>query len=108
MVKVLVKNFRPKIESFTAISLNLFIFLNLIQKDFNFTNEPHQSLLLEIIETFSNNLKIQESLLKLIESSLHLTVSQKNNNGLLDLKLLQKFIYIFIVNTVLRNNLKIS
>jgi len=63
----------------------------------NFTNEPYQSLLLEIVETFSNNLKIQESVLKLIESSLNLTVNQKNNNGFLDLKLLQKFIFILIV-----------
>ncbi len=49
------------------------------------------------METFSNNLKIQESVLKLIESSLNLTVNQKNNNGFLDLKLLQKFIFILIV-----------
>jgi hypothetical protein len=49
------------------------------------------------VETFSNNLKIQESVLKLIESSLNLTVNQKNNNGFLDLKLLQKFIFILIV-----------
>ena len=55
-------------------------------------------MLLELMENYSNNLKIQESVLKLIESSLHLTVTQQNNNGYVNLKLLQKFIFIFIVS----------
>jgi hypothetical protein len=51
------------------------------------------------MHNYSNNLKIQESVLKLIESSLHLTVKMKEADvtDYMDVKLLQKFIYIVIV-----------
>lgn len=95
-IEKLTKFLRDNIHKEARVQEAIIRIAELEIKDVNFTNEPYQSLLLEIMETFSNNLKIQESVLKLIESSLNLTVNQKNNNGFLDLKLLQKFIFIFI------------
>lgn len=76
-----------------------------MKDDFDFTNELTQQVLIELMQQYTNNVKIQTSILKLADVSLKLTVANaKNSNkttstGFLDVKFLQKFIYITVVST---------